>query len=257
MTTRIRYSTLAITVLMLVPLRAGPAKGGPYLTPTARQVGAPAAQLRDVRGVWIQREPGRPLLTPPPPMTAWAKERFRANLATVGSGASLDANDPTLACMPPGVPYILDIPVPFEIIPLEGRILQLFEYNHNVRQLFTDGRPHPTDLQDSERAQWMGHSIASWEGNTLVVDTVGFNDRTWLDRAGHPHSSDLHLVERIRRLDEATLEYGITIDDPKAYTQPWQGRALYAHRPQWQILEHHCMPEGDEYGRYHSRAWQH
>ena len=244
MTARVAYSTLAITVLMLPLARAG-------------QDEATDPSARDVRGVWLQTEPGRPLLPAPPPMTSWAEARFRANRATVGSLASMDANDPTLGCLPPGVPYILDVPVPFEIIPLEGRILQLFEYNHNVRQLFTDGRPHPPDLHDSERAQWMGHSVAAWAGSTLVVDTIGFNDRTWIDRAGHPHSSDLHLVERLRRLDETTLEYAVIVDDPKAYVGRWQGRALFTRRAGWEILEHNCMPEGEEYARYHSRAWKH
>ena len=73
----------------------------------------------------------------------------------------------------------------------------LFEYDHFVRQIFTDGRKHPEDMVPS----WMGDSIGKWEGDTLVVDSIGFNDKTWLDQVGHPHSEELHLVERIRRAE--------------------------------------------------------
>ena len=87
-----------------------------------------------------------------------------------------------------------------EIAHIPGRVLMLFEYDHFVRNIFTDGREHPKDLNPS----WMGDSIGKWEGDTLVVDTVGFNDKTWLDNDGHPHTEDLHVVERIRRVNHDT-----------------------------------------------------
>lgn len=211
---------------------------------------------RDLSGVWIQKEPAAALSATTPRMTASGDALFRANKPTVGAAASRDSNDPTLACFPAGVPYILTVPVPFEFVQTSNRIVQLFEYNHNVRRLYTDGRSHPSNLQETQQAQWMGHSTAQWHGDTLVVDTVGFNGRTWLDRAGHPHSSDLHLTERIRRVSATTLEYEVTIDDPKVYVGPWTTRLAFVLRPEWDILEHNCMPEDEEYRRYKEEAWR-
>ena len=96
----------------------------------------------------------------------------------------------------------------------------LFENNHWVRQIWMDGRAHPTDRAPN----WMGHSIGKWDGDTLVVDLVGLNDLTWLDASGRPHSDALHVVERYRRIGHDTLEIELTFDDPKAYTKPWTGK---------------------------------
>jgi hypothetical protein len=127
-------------------------------------------------------------------------------------------------------------PFPFEIIQLPGRVIMLFEFSHYVRQIYTDGRKHNTDLGPT----WLGDSIGHWDGDTLVVDTIGFNDKTWLDRAGHPHSTDLHLVERIRRVDPKTMTDDITIEDPKAYTKPWGGQITFQSHPTWNIMEMVC-----------------
>ena len=123
-----------------------------------------------------------------------------------------------------------------EIVQTPGRVLMLFEFSHFIRQIYTDGRKHNTDLGPT----WMGDSIGHWDGDTLVVDTIGFNDKTWLDRAGHPHSTDLHLVERIRRVDQTTLEDDLTIEDPKAYTKPWGGQLMFQLHPTWNITEMVC-----------------
>jgi hypothetical protein len=123
-----------------------------------------------------------------------------------------------------------------EIVQQPNRVLVIYEFNHFIRQIWTDGRAHNTDLGPS----WMGDSIGHWDGDTLVVDTIGFNDKTWVDRAGHPHSEDLHVVERMRRMDPKTLQIDITIEDPKAYTKPWGGRLLYGLRPDWHISEMIC-----------------
>lgn len=210
---------------------------------------------RDLSGVWMARDPGPTFSAAEPRMTPWAAERFDRTRPTLGPRVSLDSNDPTVTCFPPGVPYVLTVPVPFEFVESGNRLTQLFEYNHTVRRIYMDGRPHPADLADTESAQWMGHSIGRWEDETLVIDTVGFNDRTWLDRLGHPHSTALHVVERIRRLDTSTLQYEVAIDDPVAYETVWGGRLIFVRRPGWEILEHHCMPEDGEYARYRERAW--
>jgi hypothetical protein len=105
-----------------------------------------------------------------------------------------------------------------EIVQNSNEVIMMFEYARLVRQIYTDGRKHDEFL---DPPLWMGDSIGKWEGDTLVVDVIGFNDKTWLDRIGHPHSDALHVVERIRRVDHGTLEDDITIDDPKAYKKPW------------------------------------
>jgi hypothetical protein len=216
-----------------------------------------AAAQADVSGVWMRQHPGNGFSeSPPPPMTTWATARFEANRPTVGPRAALDANDPTLDCVPPGMPYILAVPTPFEFVQTGREIIQLFEYNHFVRRIRMDLRTHPAELKDTGGHEWLGHSIGWWEGDVLVIDTVGFNDTTWLDRLGHPHSDALHLVERIRRLDQGTLEYVITVEDEKAYTRAWTGRLLYTRRPDWRILEHVCVAAGDEYQAFKDRAWE-
>jgi hypothetical protein len=176
-------------------------------------------------------------------MTAWAQERFKATKPSFGPRSFEDSNDPVnpttvsaTGCFPPGVPRIYLHPFPMEIIQTPGRVIMFFEFNHFVRQIFTDGRPHNTDLGPT----WMGDSIGKWEGDTLVVDTIGFNDKTWIDRAGHPHSEALHVVERIRRAGQDTLETDLTIDDPKAYTKPWGGKLTYQLKPTWHISEMVC-----------------
>jgi hypothetical protein len=112
----------------------------------------------------------------------------------------------------------------------------LFEYDHFVRHIYTDGREHIKDFPGT----YMGDSIGKWEGDTLVVDTTGFNDKTWLDNDGHPHSEDLHIVERMRRVDHDTLTIDTTIEDPKAYTKPWGGHAVYELKPDWSLGEMIC-----------------
>ena len=216
------------------------------------------ASAQELSGVWLLQEPnGSFSKAPPPAMTPWAVERFRANKPTIGPEAALDANDPTVDCVPPGVPYVLVVPTPIEFVQIPGQVIQLFEYSHFVRRIYTDGRAHPATLQDTGSHEWMGHSIGKWEGHTFVVDTIGFNDKTWLDRLGRPHSDALHAVERIRYADRDTLEYGVMIDDPKAYTAPWHGQMVFKRRAGWELGEHTCVArEGAKYLEFRKRAWE-
>ena len=209
-------------------------------------------------GVWQIDEPRASFSSDaPPPMTPWAAARAAANKPTVGPDAALDANDPTLDCAPPGVPYILVVPTPFELVELPTQIIQLFEYSHFVRRIHIDGRAHPADLKDAGTHEWLGHSIGRREGPTLVVDTVGFSDATWLDRLGRPHSDALHVVERITPVDGDTLDYRVTIDDPTAYLAPWSGRLTFKRRAGWEINEHTCVSEeATQYREYRERAWR-
>jgi hypothetical protein len=216
----------------------------------AQQPGGKAATpVPDISGVWnLQSSPQTRYLSyafsgEEPLMTPWAQERFKATKPSFGPRSFEDSNDPvnptttsTVGCFPPGVPRIYLQPFPMEIIQTPGRVMMFFEFNHFVRQIFTDGRTHNTDLGGT----WMGDAIGRWEGDTLVVDTVGFNDKTWIDRAGHPHSDALHVVERIKRVYQNTLQDDITIEDPKAYTKPWGGQIRFRSHPTWNITEMVC-----------------
>jgi hypothetical protein len=122
----------------------------------------------------------------------------------------------------------------FELRQFPDMVLLLFDQDHLVRRIYMDGRGHP----DGYLSTWMGHSIGKYEGDTLVVDTVGVNDKTRIDRGGHPHSDALHFVERIRRLNPKALEYEVTFDDPKAYKKPWTRKTVQDSLPPgFQVLE--------------------
>jgi hypothetical protein len=159
-------------------------------------------------------------------MTPWAEVKFKANKPSFGPNREENSNDLAYGCFPPGVPRVYaSIAAGMQIIDLPGRTLMLF--GQNVRQIYTDGRQHPKQ----PRPLWMGHSIGSWQGDTFVVDTIGIDDRTWIDRMGHPHSDALHLVERFRRVASGTLELEMTVDDPKAYSAPWTVQKVFQLRP--------------------------
>jgi hypothetical protein len=112
----------------------------------------------------------------------------------------------------------------------------LFESQGRYRQIFTDGRMLPKDPQPT----WLGYSVGRWEGDTLVVETIGFNDQSWLDARGHPHTDALHVTERFRRLDFGHMELRATIDDPKAYAKPWTVTIPIELVPDTELLEQVC-----------------
>ena len=213
------------------------------------QIAAPAT---DLTGVWrrSRRPPDKArkytiyelafsISNEKPPMTPWAEAKFKAAKPNVGPNAVTltETNDPITNCFPPGVPRIYLIRgEPVEILQTPGKVVMLYEYDHFVREIYADGRQHPKDPNPS----WMGDSIGKWEGDTFVVDSVGFNDKTWLDNEGHPHSEDLHVVERIRRASHDTLTIDITIDDPKAYTKSWGGHMIFELKPDWNLGEMVC-----------------
>jgi hypothetical protein len=134
------------------------------------------------------------------------------------------------------MPYIYLQLFPMQIVQTPKEVIELFEYDHTVRHVFIDGRKHPADVTPS----YNGHSIGHWEGDTLVVDTVGLNGKNWLDRVGHPESDQIHIIERIHRVDDKTLQVEFTFDDPKSYVKPWAALVRFRLRPDWDILEHVC-----------------
>jgi len=210
--------------------------------PHAAHAEAPAATAAasthpDFSGVWFVDGYSRNLIPrDDPPFQPWAKKLFDQHVL---AGKTADPNsgpDPAERCIPPGIPRIMLQPFPWEIVHARDRVIMFFEYQALARQIYTDGRGHPKDFEPT----YMGHSIGKFEGDTLVVDTIGLNDKTWLDPNGLPHSDALHVTERIRRVDHDTLVDDYTLDDPKAYKKSWTAKRTYKLKPDWQIQEYVC-----------------
>jgi len=151
--------------------------------------------------------------------------------------------DPEGQCMPPGGPRMFATPYPMEIIqsPETKRIWIVFEGGTHVwREIHMDGRPHPKN-DTIKGLTWLGDSVGHWEGDTLVVDVVNFQEGTWLDYAGHPHTDQLHVVEKYTRPNKGTLHYEALIDDPGAYTKPWTVQWNINWNPTGELKEYICQ----------------
>jgi hypothetical protein len=166
------------------------------------------------------------------PFTEKGKKFFEAAQATQSK------DDPEGFCLPPGVPRMMYTPYPTEIFQLPNRIVFVYEGGAHVwRNIWMDGRPQPKDPNPT----YLGYSVGKWEGDTLVVDTIGLNDRTWLDAAGHGHGEQLHVTEKFTRTDSNTLRVEATIDDPEYYTKPWTVVTQATWYPNQEILEYICQ----------------
>jgi hypothetical protein len=183
---------------------------------------APAPRLpdghADLSGIW---EPASPkylrnlaadLKPEDVPYQPWAKALVDSRADGSHAREESDAN-----CLPQGVPKIGAAPAPWKIVQTPGLIVVVHEAFNLWRQIFLDGRQLAEDVNPS----WLGYSVGKWDGDTLVVETRGFNGKTWLDQAGKPTTEALHVTERYRRRNIGTMEIQVTIDDPKAYTKPW------------------------------------
>jgi hypothetical protein len=213
---------------------------------------AAAALSHDLSGVWMQYPqgdvPGTPGLNAinekfRPPLTPWGQASFDLASPLVGPRAVAGKeNAPSLHCDPEGPPRILNRPNPFEIVQIPGRVFMFFEEQHIWRTIWADGRALPKDPEPS----WLGYSVGKWEGDTFVVDTIGFNDKSWADAYGNPRSEQMHLTERYRRLNHDTLEMQIIMDDPKSYTKSWVSPPkLHKLEPTWEIAEWFCVIDED------------
>jgi hypothetical protein len=234
-----RFFNLVVSALAFAALAAaqdqagkfGPVGPGPATQRKGTAPQGPAPKMPDgkpdLSGVWTPTNfmsmGGQPSLQP------WADALYKERRA------NLSKDDPEGQCLPAGVPRIS--PFPMKLVQAPTLVVMLDEGNvHSYRQFFLDGRGHPKDLD----SLWMGDSVAKWDGDTLVVDTIGFNDKTWLNGQGLPHSDQLHVVERYQRPDLGHLSVDITLDDPKAFTKPYTFNRAYSLLTDWEIHEYVC-----------------
>jgi len=145
-------------------------------------------------------------------------------------------SNPADNCLPLGIPFAFLVSEPDKIVQSPGLIVMLFESADAHRQIYTDGRPLPKDPEPA----WLGYSTGHWDRDTLVVETAGFNDKTWLDAFGHPHSEALRVTERYRRRDFGHLDLQVTLDDPGAYAKPWTVSAGGVFAADTELLEYVC-----------------
>jgi hypothetical protein len=164
------------------------------------------------------------------PHRPWAAELLQQRIASGG------VDDPIAHCRPSGLPVLNAVPVPMKIIQTPSIVIVLYEENTVFRQIFLDGRRPVEDAAP----RYMGYSTGRWEGDTLVVDTVGFSNHHWLDATGNPLSEQLRLVERFRRKDAGHLEIEVTINDPGAYTRPFSYTLKHTLQPDQDLLEYFC-----------------
>ena len=151
-------------------------------------------------------------------------------------GKNFGKDNPTSHCLPASIPMGDLLPIPRRFIQVPGLLVVLYEGYNPQRLIYMDGRKHPVDPQPS----WMGYSVGRWEGDTLVIETRGFNDRSWLDAFGHPRTEAMHIVERMRRRDFGHIDVETTFDDPGAYTRPFSIRYTQTLTPDTDVIEGVC-----------------
>jgi hypothetical protein len=149
---------------------------------------------------------------------------------------SQSKDDPEARCLPVGVPRYMFDPYPFQMIQTADKVIFIFEGDNYPWRVVRIGGQHPKDLKPT----WMGDAVGHYDGETLVVDVVGFNGKAWLDQAGHLQTERQHLTERYTRTDSLTLKYEVTIDDPGAYSAPWTTANTVRWRPGMELLEYVC-----------------
>ena len=185
----------------------------------------------DFSGVWVIS--GKTTLPSDPAYLPAAKKLYDDRKAAKGK------DDPEAFCLPDGAVRVTD--QPYKIVQSPKMIVLLSQGNiHSYRRFFLDGRTQKAAL-DVEPETRSGISVAKWEGDTLVVDTIGFDDKTWLDSTGKPHSPDMHLTERYTRPDLGHLNVQITIDDPKSLSKPYTFDRVFTLAPGWELQEYVCQ----------------
>ena len=219
-----------------------PTTGLPRTADGKPDLSAPAPRTPDgkpdLSGVWVVRN-GSFYLTwdlKPEEMQPWAAALYKQR------EANFRRDTDGIACLPPGPKAAIGVGgFPIKIIQNPGLTVILHEYDTIFRQVFTDGRALPEDPNPT----WMGYSVGRWDGDTLVVTTAGFNDRTTIDLAGHPHTEALRVTERFHRRNIGHMDVQMTFDDPKAYTRPWTLPMEFDLRPDEDLMEYVCENERD------------
>ena len=232
-----------------------PSAGGhraPASEAAAKAAPTPAYDPHDLSGVWMGR--GGALLSDKlaPPMTPLGQKMFNANKPSQyvrtgepspGHYIPAFGNDPLAKCDPLGYPRNLGGPL--EMVQTPGKIVQIFEDGRRIREIWTDRRKLPDDLDP----RWYGWAVGHWEGDTLVVESTGYDERSWLDAGGYAHSSGMRLVERYSHPDAMTLQISMTLEDPKMYTKPWSGQKTFKMElPKGLTVlnENYCVPSEEE-----------
>jgi hypothetical protein len=205
---------------------------------------------RNLSGVWYQGTGA--IFRDPPPFTPWGQQQFNATIGEKNAaGEPLHSKDTSgesggsqINCDPRGWPRLSGANYGFELVTLPDRVLQFFEQTHTWRTIWTDGRKLP---ENPPQLHWMGWNVGRWEGDTFVVESTGYDDRSWLSDTepdgGWPHSDEMRVVERWRRLNYGTLEVQITVIDPKTYTKPWVTQpARIRLAPGTELWEYFCVP---------------
>ena len=171
------------------------------------------------------------------PFSEMGSAKYAENLVGLSDGSVVD--EARRFCTPDGIPRILGNPYPFQIIQVPGLVTLVYELNHYLRHIPLDLPVLPDDELELFPF-YSGHSVGHWEGDTLVIETAGFNEVTFIDATGAPHSDQLTTLERVRRLDDGTLETIVTVTDPVMYTEPWSARFVYDLHPEVELEEYHC-----------------
>ena len=214
---------------------------------TAQPVSNEPFDPHDFTGVWQLKEKSLTISNQAPPMTAWGLAKFNANKPGYGPRAVPPAlgNDPEGNCDPLGFPRNVVNPIrPVEFANLHNKLIQFFQYHEVWRTIWLDGRELPKDPDPT----WYGDSVGKWDGDTLVVETVGLDERTWLDHFGDPHSDQLRVEERYHRVNHDTIDLNMTLYDPKTYTQPWVSKTKqYILQPAGtELVEELCVPSEEQ-----------
>jgi len=198
----------------------------------------PGDGIPDLNGVWelpytpdLERPFGGAL-----PFTPLGADKYKTHLG---------GDDPHGYCQPTGPTRAFHSPFPFQLVQSAGMTVVLFEIDHNFRRIFTDGRPHPKDLDTT----WYGDSIGHYEGSRLIVDTIGISDRSWLDTAGHQHSDKLHVTEVFEKTGPDSFTWTAAYDDPVYFTKPWS-ITLTAKRQKYDIMEMICTDNNQDIPHY-------
>jgi hypothetical protein len=223
-------------------------------SPEAKKAAAnapkPAYDPHDMSGVWWARGHDVLMGNPGPALTPLGEKMLGINKPYAGPHAVpyLEANDPITGCDPIGYPRIAYTNNrSFEFVQTPTKIVQIFEWTHGMREIWTDGRKIPDDVDP----RWFGYAVGHWDGSTLVVNSAGYNDKTWLDRFGNPHSDEMKMEERYAHPDAMSLSLTTTLTDPKVYTQPWvsakpQPYNLQLPKGVTELEEVYCVPSEED-----------